>query len=73
MNDKTIKSSPDLEEAFNDYFTNVGPHLASTITQSSSKPEDYMKQTNKVFSFRNITSNNVLKHLLKLDVKKLLA
>lgn len=70
MNDQTIKSYPDLDEAMKDYFTNVGPDLASTIPQSSSKPEDYKKQTTKVCSFKNITSNTVLKHLLKLDVNK---
>ena len=70
LEDRTINSTPEIAEAFNLHFTNVGPNLASEIPSTNIVPEAYVTPTDKVFSLQNTNVNKVYKLLKKLDAKK---
>ena len=50
--DKTIKSAPEMAEAFNKFFTTVGLNLACEIPPTNDEPESYRQPTDKVFSLK---------------------
>ena len=70
LEDRTINSTPEIAEAFNLHFTNVGPNLALEIPATNIVPEAYVTPTDKVFSLQNTNVNKVCKLLKKLDAKK---
>ena len=53
IDDKTIKSAPEMAEAFNNFFfTTIGPNLAREIPRTNVEPESYLQPTDKVFSLK---------------------
>ena len=45
-----------MSEVLSDYFTTIGPNLASKILPSSNDPESYLQPSNTALSF---TASNV--------------
>ena len=48
--DETINSAPEIAEAFNNFFTSIGPNLASKLSPSNIDPESYLQPTKTAFS-----------------------
>ena len=42
---ETINSAPEITEAFNNFFTSIGPNLASKLSPSNIVPESYLQPT----------------------------
>ena len=42
---ETINSAPEIAEAFNNFFTSIGPNLASKLSPSNIDPESYLQPT----------------------------
>lgn len=51
-----IRDPHDIADHINTHFVNIGPKLASEVLFSvdSSRPEDYLSQTNSRFKFSRI-------------------
>jgi hypothetical protein len=64
LEDKNTVDGSEINEAFNDYFINIGPKLAAESTLNSSNNVHKYLKTNKLnypfFSFENILVENVL-------------
>ena len=61
---KTMNSAPEIAEVFNDFFTSIGPNLASKLSPSNINPESYLQPTKTAFSL------SVCELLSQLDEKK---
>ena len=59
-----------MAEAFNHYFTNIGPNLASEIPPTNIKPECYLKPTDKTFTLKAPNVSTVCKLLSQINEKK---
>jgi retron-type reverse transcriptase len=71
VNKKPQKKHNISEEAFCDFFTNVGPKLAEQIEESEEDPINSIKhETNRSMYFRSVNDQEVLKLLKKLDIRK---
>ena len=69
--DNTVFSDPDsISDAFNEYFTKVGPRTAGCIPETSVKPESYVKECHSVFQFTLISPGKVRNLLSKLSTSK---
>ena len=68
--DKVLGAAPDIAEALNTHFTNVGANLARGIPSTSVDPLSYLIDTESSFSFQKITANDVANLISKLDTKK---
>ena len=64
INNSTPVSPPEIAEAFNVHFTNIGPNLTSGISFCDIPPENYLTPPKTTFSLRN-TSVNKVRQLLK--------
>lgn len=69
-NDKTIASSNEIANTFNEYFTEIGATLARSIPATSIRPESYLEPTNKRFSLESPTIDIVLNLLQNLNERK---
>ena len=59
-----LTSPHDIAESFNDYFSNIGPDLASKIDTSNYNFETYVKNAKSEFSaFQSVTVSNVCRSL----------
>jgi hypothetical protein len=68
---KTQKRHNIGEEAFCEFFTNVGPKLAQEIEATDEDPVDSIKhENNKSMYFRSVDVQEVLKLLKNLDIRK---
>ena len=64
LGDNSLTSPKDIAEGFNDYFSNIGPDLASNIHTSNDSFEKYVKNSKSEFTaFQPVTVSNVY-HLL---------
>ena len=75
VNDSNIVDPKLIAEYFNDYFVNIGPKLASEVSDASSDQEaqncDYNRSTlNTSFLFEYINIDNVTTSLMNLKTKK---
>jgi hypothetical protein len=70
--DKNNLTGPkDIAEGFNDYFSNIGPDLASKIDSSNYNFETYVKNGKSQFSaFQPVTVSHVSHLLLGLSGNK---
>ena len=58
----TIQDPSEIANCFNDFFINVGPKLASEISEPQKKFNDYLKNPkNPTFSFRTVSEDEVRK------------
>ena len=64
LGDNSLTGPKDIAEGFNDYFSNIGPDLASNIHTSNDSFEKYVKNSKSEFTaFQPVTVSNVY-HLL---------
>ena len=68
-----ITDFQNITDIFNDYFTNIGPSIASKIPKTSKKVSDFLKNraTNSVF-FNPTTKNEIIKVISNLNKGKAL-
>ena len=61
---KKITSKKDIANKFNNYFTNIGHTIASSITIKSNKEYSHClnKQVNSVFTFKNVDEETKENH-----------
>ena len=52
------------------YFNEIGPKLASDLSQSSTSPESYLLLCKSRFQIQNVTIHEVFKSLSKLKTSK---
>ena len=69
IGNQSVSSSEDIAETLNSHFTSVGQALANEIPSTDVKPEIYLQQIDKTFTFQAVTVDNV-RDLLKTDGKK---
>ena len=53
IGESKINSAPEMAEAFNHHFANVGHELAKGISRGVNGPEYYLNSTNKTLSFNS--------------------
>ena len=70
IGNQSVNSFEDIAETLNSHFTSVGHALADEIPSTDVKPEIYLQQTDKTFTFQAVTVDNVRDLLLKTDSKK---
>ena len=71
LDENSLTNSKDIAEGFNDYFSNIGPNLASQIDSSNSNFETYVKNAKSEFTaFQPVTVNHVYQLLTGLSSKK---
>ena len=68
--DKTIKSAPKMAEAFNKFFTTIGPSLACEIPPTNVEAESYLQPTDKAFSLKALNVLTVCKLLSDINERK---
>ena len=68
--DKTMKSALEKAEAFNIFFTTIGPNLACEIPPTNVEPESYLQPTDKVFSLKPPNVLTVCKLLSDINERK---
>ena len=59
-----------MANAFNEHFINIGSNLAQLIPQTNYPPEYYINSADKIFTFREITEEEVLTLLLNMSTNK---
>ena len=72
MNDTIITDKQQIANSFNQYFTEIGPNLASSINTSTNSLtyQDYLREpTDNVFSFKHVDAAVVLNTIDKLKPK----
>ena len=57
---ETINSAPEFAEAFNNFFTSIGPNLASKLSPSNIDPESYLQPTKTASSLRALSVTTAL-------------
>ena len=69
---KTVTSTEELVEVFNDYFSNIGPRLAESVPNDNdvSFRQFVAQQPNDNFSFRPVSVTLVYNLLVKLSTSK---
>ena len=59
-----------MTEAFNDFFTTIGPNLVNKILPSDIKKESYPQPTDKAFSLKTPSVSTVCELLSQINEKK---
>ena len=71
LGENILNNPRDISEGFNNYFSNIGPDLASQIQTSTSNFETYVKKaTSKFAAFQHTTVDNVYQLLSGLSSNK---
>ena len=71
LGENSLTNPKDIAEGFNEYFSNIGPNLASQIDTSNSNYETYVKNAESEFTaFQPVTVNLVYKLLTGLSSNK---
>ena len=69
IDDKEVTDSDIISDAFNDFFVNIGPKLASEIQHSGKEYFDYLKQPQEAcMFFKPIVPDEILKIIAKFNV-----
>ena len=68
-NNKDIESK-DMADAFNEHFINIGSNLVQQLSRSHFPPEYYINRVDKIFTFREISEEEVLTLLLNMSTNK---
>jgi hypothetical protein len=60
INDSNITPTEEIANAFNEYFTNIGPNLANSIDDSNSSFETFVKSAeSKLDRFKLVSVGKV--------------
>ena len=74
VDDKTFRDDKNISEAFNEFFTNIGPKLASEVSNMTiNSVETYLENNESIipsFRFMPIPVENVLQTLRQLNISK---
>ena len=72
LEDNCLISDPSkIANMFNDFFLKVADKLSARIENGNSKPQDYLKNTNKsMFYLKEIMPDKVIPIINQLDAKK---
>ena len=71
LGENSLTNPKDIAEGFNDYFSNIGPNLASQINTSNLNFETYVKNTESEFTaFQPVRVNHVYQLLTGLSSNK---
>ena len=70
VDNRTISTSGDMAEAFNEHFTNIWQVLAQDVPAPEVDPESYLSYTDKVFCLKTPSLDVVFNLLRKIDEKK---
>ena len=71
LDQNNLTSPKDIAEGFNDYFSNIGPNLATKIDSSNYNFETYVKNGKSEFAaFQPVTVSHVCRLLLGLSGNK---
>ena len=65
-----VNSADEMAEAFNDFFTTIGPNLANEILPSDIDPESYPQPTDKTFSLKAPSVSELCESLSQINGKK---
>ena len=58
INKVDVYNKPEIADAFNDFFTNIGQKLASQIPKSSKTFETYIKKMNVIMKSKPLSIND---------------
>ena len=64
VNGSNIASEEEIANAFNEYFTNIGPNLANSIHDSDASFEQFIKPAESKFSRFKLVSESIVVKLL---------
>ena len=71
VNGNNLTNSKDIAEGFNQYFSNIGPELASKLGTLNCNFQEFINKPKSEFStFQPITKNKVYKMLCNLSSGK---
>ena len=70
VDNRTISTSGDMAEAFNEHFTNFAQVLAQEVPAAEENPEFYLSYTDKAFCLKTPSLDVVFNLLRKIDEKK---
>ena len=70
VDNRTISTSGDMAEAFNEHFTNIAQVLAQEVPVAEVIPEFYLSYTDKAFCLNTPSLDVVFNLLRKIDEKK---
>ena len=71
VNGSNITSEEEIANAFNEYFTNIGPSLANSIHDSDALFEQFIKPAESKFSrFKLVSGSKIVKLLKGLSNRK---
>ena len=71
INDQEINNSADIAEAFNSFFTNIGPELASKIPHNNTHFSEYLpQQQNNTIFFHPTNEDEIIKTVNAFKSKK---
>ena len=66
-----VYNKPEIADAFNDFFTNIGQKLASQITKSSKTFETYMNKVNVIMDSKPLSINELKDAFFSLKINKI--
>ena len=70
QNGNRVTDDATIANTLNEYFSEIGPKLASDLSQSSRSPESYLLPCKLRFQIQNVTTHEVFKSLSKLKTSK---
>ena len=70
INKVNVYNKPEIADAFNDFFTNIGQKLASQIPKSSKKFETYMNKVNVIMDSKPLSINELKDASFLLKINK---
>ena len=70
QNGNRVTDDATIANTLNEYFNEIGPKLASDLSQSSRSPESYLLPYKSRFQIQNVTIHEVFKSLSKLKISK---
>ena len=70
INKVDVCNKPEIADAFNDFFTNIGQRLASQISKSSKTFESYMNKVNVIMDSKPLSINELKDAFFSLKINK---
>ena len=70
INKVDVYNKPEIADAFNDFFTNIGQKLASQIPKSSKTFETYMNKMNVIIDSKPLSINELKDAFFSLKINK---
>ena len=70
QNGNCVSDDTKIANTLNEYFNEIGPKLASDLSQSTRSPEAYLLSCTSRFQIQNVTIHEVFNSLSKLKTSK---